>query len=67
MKKLIAGPGVYICNECIEVCSTILEKEFAGEDQSDLDPAFAQGINTPTPVEIRQLLDEYVIGQDQAK
>ena len=67
VKKLIAGPGVYICNECIEVCSTILEKEFAGEDQSDLDPAFAQGINTPTPVEIRQLLDEYVIGQDQAK
>ncbi len=67
VKKLIAGPGVYICNECIEVCSTILEKEFAGEDQSDLDPAFAQGIKTPTPVEIRQLLDEYVIGQDQAK
>ena len=67
VKKLIAGPGVYICNECIEVCSTILEKEFAGEDQSDLGPAFAQGINTPTPVEIRQLLDEYVIGQDQAK
>jgi len=67
VKKLIAGPGVYICNECIEVCSTILEKEFAGEDQSELGPAFAQGINTPTPVEIRQLLDEYVIGQDQAK
>ncbi len=67
VKKLIAGPGVYICNECIEVCSTILEKEFADEGPSDLGPAFSEGISTPTPAEIRQRLDEYVIGQDQAK
>ena len=67
VKKLIAGPGVYICNECIEVCSTILQKEFAEEGQSDLEVTLGEGVSTPTPVEIRQRLDEYVIGQDQAK
>ena len=67
VKKLIAGPGVYICNECIEVCSTILQKEFAEEGQSDLGVTLGEGVSTPTPVEIRQRLDEYVIGQDQAK
>lgn len=67
VKKLIAGPGVYICNECIEVCSTILQKEFAEEGQPDLEEALGKEVPTPTPVEIRNKLDEYVIGQDQAK
>ena len=67
VKKLIAGPGVYICNECIEVCSTILEKELSEEEQSELDTAFAEAATTPIPTEIRQRLDEYVIGQDHAK
>jgi len=67
VKKLIAGPGVYICNECIEVCSTILQKEFAEEGQSDLEGALGEEVSTPTPAEIRSKLDEYVIGQDQAK
>jgi len=67
VKKLIAGPGVYICNECIEVCSTILEKELSEEEQSELDTAFSEGATTPIPAEIRQRLDEYVIGQDHAK
>lgn len=67
VKKLIAGPGVYICNECIEVCSTILQKEFAEEGQSDLEGGLGEEVSTPTPVEIRSKLDEYVIGQDQAK
>lgn len=67
VKKLIAGPGVYICNECIEVCSTILQKEFAEEGQSDLEGSLGEEVSTPTPVEIRSKLDEYVIGQDQAK
>ena len=67
VKKLIAGPGVYICNECIEVCSTILEKELSEEEQSELDTAFAEAATTPIPAEIRQRLDEYVIGQDHAK
>ena len=67
VKKLIAGPGVYICNECIEVCSTILQKEFAEEGQPDLEETLGKEVPTPTPVEIRNKLDEYVIGQDQAK
>ena len=67
VKKLIAGPGVYICNECIEVCSTILQKEFAEEGQPDLEETLGKEVPTPTPVEIRNKLNEYVIGQDQAK
>jgi len=69
VKKLIAGPGVYICNECIDVCSTILRKELAGGDSgSSLDDAsqiLEEGI--PTPAELCEYLDDYVIGQDDAK
>ena len=67
VKKLIAGPGVYICNECIEVCSTILEKELLEEEQTEIGAAFPEEKNTPIPAEIRQRLDEYVIGQEHAK
>ncbi|HBE98419.1 MAG TPA: ATP-dependent Clp protease ATP-binding subunit ClpX, partial [Verrucomicrobiales bacterium] len=69
VKKLIAGPGVYICNECIDVCSTILRKELAGGDSgSSLDDAsqtLEEGI--PTPAELCEYLNDYVIGQDDAK
>ena len=62
VKKLIAGPGVYICDECIELCNDIIREETQGDKggkgaKSDL----------PTPREIRAILDQYVIGQDQAK
>jgi ATP-dependent Clp protease ATP-binding subunit ClpX len=67
VKKLIAGPGVYICNECIEVCSTILEKELADDGHSEIGQSVTDGMGTPTPAEIRELLDEYVIGQEHAK
>ncbi|MFP6866802.1 MAG: ATP-dependent Clp protease ATP-binding subunit ClpX, partial [Roseibacillus sp.] len=67
MKKLIAGPGVYICNECIEVCSTILEKELVDDGHSEIGQSVADGMGTPTPAEIRERLDEYVIGQEHAK
>jgi len=68
VKKLIAGPGVYICNECIDVCSTILRKELAGDTT---DATEAEGIlldeKTPTPAEICAHLDRHVIGQEDAK
>ena len=60
VKKLIAGPGVYICDECIELCNEIIEEELseAGEIRFD---------ELPRPRQIHSFLDEYVIGQDQAK
>ena len=64
MRKLIAGPGgVYICDECIDVCSEILEDELAEED---IEVAESE-INLRTPREIKSFLDEYVIGQEAAK
>jgi len=60
VKKLVAGPGVYICDECIELCNEIIEEELAE------DIGFKMG-DIPKPQEIRATLDEYVIGQDTAK
>ena len=62
VRKLIAGPSVFICDECIELCNDIIREETASDKggkgaKSDL----------PTPREIRNILDQYVIGQDQAK
>lgn len=65
VRKLIAGPaGVYICDECIEICGDILEEELEEQHASDMDtPDF----KLLKPVEIKQFLDEYVIGQEAAK
>jgi len=60
VKKLVAGPGVYICDECIELCNEIIEEELAE------DIGFKMG-DIPKPQKIRETLDEYVIGQDTAK
>lgn len=60
VKKLVAGPGVYICDECIELCNEIIEEELSedlGMEMGDL----------PKPKEIKDILDQYVIGQDSAK
>jgi ATP-dependent Clp protease ATP-binding subunit ClpX len=65
VKKLIAGPGVYICNECIEVCSNILEKELAGNVAKTKGADKASRV--PSPSEIRASLDQHVIGQENAK
>ncbi|NLM42019.1 MAG: ATP-dependent Clp protease ATP-binding subunit ClpX [Firmicutes bacterium] len=60
VKKLIAGPGVYICDECIELCNEIIEEEFTEDHDLELE-------NVPKPKEIKAALDEYVIGQEEAK
>jgi ATP-dependent Clp protease ATP-binding subunit ClpX len=60
VRKLVAGPGVYICDECIELCNEIVEEELGSEEELDLK-------NLPKPQEIRDILDQYVIGQDLAK
>ncbi|MBM7461508.1 ATP-dependent Clp protease ATP-binding subunit ClpX [Rhodococcus coprophilus] len=60
VKKLIAGPGVYICDECIDLCNEIIEEELAETSEVKLD-------ELPKPAEIRDFLDNYVIGQDSAK
>lgn len=60
VKKLIAGPGVYICDECIDLCNEIIEEELADADDVKLD-------ELPKPAEIREFLEGYVIGQDTAK
>ena len=64
VRKMIAGTnGVYICDECIELCSEILEEELGNEEER---PDFS-GINLLKPKEIKEFLDDYVIGQDEAK
>ena len=60
VKKLIAGPGVYICDECIDLCNEIIEEELAEAGDVKLD-------ELPKPAEIHEFLDQYVIGQDDAK
>ncbi|MFN8020092.1 MAG: ATP-dependent Clp protease ATP-binding subunit ClpX [Acidimicrobiales bacterium] len=60
VKKLIAGPGVYICDECIDLCNEIIEEELTEGNELRFD-------ELPTPIEIRTFLDDYVVGQDDAK
>ncbi len=60
VRRLVAGPGVYICDECIELCQEIIEEEF--DDASDLDIR-----DIPKPMEIMEILDQYVIDQEEAK
>jgi ATP-dependent Clp protease ATP-binding subunit ClpX len=60
VKKLIAGPGVYICDECIDLCNEIIEEELAETSELRFD-------ELPKPTEIFQFLDDYIIGQEHAK
>ncbi len=67
VKKLIAGPGVYICNECIDVCSNILEKELGGTPAKGKTSAEKPGFKIPSPAAMLAKLNEFVIGQENAK
>lgn len=60
VRKLVAGPGVYICDECIELCTEIVEEELGSEEEVEFK-------EIPKPKEIREILDDYVIGQEKAK
>ncbi|KRL14166.1 ATP-dependent Clp protease ATP-binding subunit ClpX [Schleiferilactobacillus perolens] len=60
VKKIVAGPGVYICNECIDLCKEIIDEEFKEDSYDDL-------LKVPKPIDILKTLNEYVIGQDDAK
>ena len=60
VRKLVAGPGVYICDECIELCNEIIEEEFSEDVEVELK-------DVPKPKDIRAILDQYVIGQEEAK
>src|SRR5918998_1858677 len=60
VRKLIAGPGVYICDECIDLCNEIIDEEFSG-------PEVLKEDDLPKPREINRILNEYVIGQEDAK
>ncbi len=60
VRKLVAGPGVYICDECIELCNEIVEEQLGDDEEFDLK-------EVPKPAEIKTILDQYVIGQESAK
>ena len=60
VKKLIAGPGVYICDECIDLCNEIIEEDLTDTGELTFE-------HLPNPREIRAFLDDYVVGQDDAK
>ena len=60
VKKLIAGPGVYICDECIDLCNEIIDEELTSPAQLDLD-------NLPKPLDIYSVLNDYVVSQEEAK
>ena len=64
VRKLVAGPGVYICDSCITVCKNILDKELSEESRKS---SAVPLLRVPKPAEIKNELDRYVIGQDLAK
>ena len=65
VERIVAGPGVYICSECIKVCSNIVEDDLY--DEAEMTYTIADKEELPNPAEIKEILDNYVIGQEEAK
>ncbi len=63
VRKIVAGPGVYICDECVDLCTSIIEAELYDEEEA----GYTLNDKIPSPKEIKQVLDDYVIGQEEAK
>ena len=61
--RLIAGPGVYICSDCVQACSDLLREEYEFEESGGLKAPD----RLPTPMEIKSFMDHYIVGQDDAK
>ena len=65
VRKIVAGPGVYICDECVELCNSIIESELYDDDKAGY--TLNELNDIPSPREIKKVLDDYVIGQEDAK
>ena len=65
VKKLIAGPSVYVCDECVDLCNDIIQEEINGIEEAETVDSFCEDL--PKPKEIKAELDQYVIGQESAK
>ena len=65
VRKIVAGPGVYICDECVDLCESIIEAELYDDEKAGY--TLNELNNIPSPKEIKQVLDDYVIGQEEAK
>ena len=66
VRRIVAGPGVYICDECVDICKNIIEEEYFDGNEEEYTLANEEG-KLPNPAEIKAILDEYVIGQEDAK
>lgn len=67
VKKLIAGPEVYICDECVDLCNEILDEEFFEAEEGEKSTSLPEISKVPKPLEIKAFLDDHIVGQDDAK
>ncbi|HEY9744983.1 MAG TPA: ATP-dependent protease ATP-binding subunit ClpX [Oculatellaceae cyanobacterium] len=67
VKKLIAGPEVYICDECVDLCNEILDEEFFEAEEGEKSTALPEISKVPKPMEIKNYLDDHIVGQEDAK
>jgi ATP-dependent Clp protease ATP-binding subunit ClpX len=68
VERIIAGNGSYICDECVRLCMSIVDENFSGSEKGSVNMKSAVSLGElPKPAEIKTVLDEYIVGQDQAK